>query len=229
MHMGRVVLFLLATFLSCAWAQTEDPEPVKKVEPVREDNHIMGIVPDYDTVRNSGMIQPISARTKWWIATEDNFDPFSFVLTGIYAGVFQAVNQTPEFRQGATGYGKRYGAALADCIVGNYMTEGLFPVVLRQDPRLFRMGPAGGGFWKRAGYSASRVLVTRSDAGTTQFNFSEVLGNAAASGIAEAYYPTSGRKSEDFLDRWAVSVVSDAGFNILREFWPDMRHKLFGK
>jgi len=230
MHIWRGGLFLLATCLPCAWAQTEDAEAVKKVEPAREDNHILGIVPDYDTVRNpNGTIQPISARTKWWLATEDNFDPFNFVVNGVYAGVYQAINQSPEFHQGATGYAKRYGAALADGVVGNYMTEALFPVMLHQDPRLFRMGPAGGGFWKRAGYSASRVLVTRSDAGKRQFNASEILGNAAAAGIAEAYYPASGRNMDDFCERWAVSVLSDAGFNVLREFWPDMRHKLFGK
>ncbi len=223
------MLFVCATCLGCAWAQTDEAEVAKKLEPTREDTHILGIVPDYDTVRNpDGTIQPIRAKTKWWLATEDSFDPFSFVLAGVYAGVYQSGNEYPGFHQGASGYAKRYGGALADSVVGNYMTEGLFPVLLHQDPRLFRMGPKEG-FWKRMGYSASRVVVTRGDSGARQFNVSEIAGNAAAAGIASAYYPSSGNRTEDFLDRWAVNVLSDAGFNVLREFWPDMRHKLFGK
>jgi hypothetical protein len=221
---------LLAACLGCAWAQTDEPEVAKKPEPTREDSHILGIVPDYDTVRNSaGVIMPISARTKWWLATEDVFDPFSFLLTGIYAGVYQANNNYPQFGQGAKGYAKRYAGAFADSAVGNYLTEGLFPVVLHQDPRFFRAGPAGGGFWKRVGYSASRVVVTRGDSGKAQFNFSEIVGNGAAASIASVYYPKADRNAEDVLNRWAINVCSDASFNVLREFWPDMRHKLFGK
>ena len=106
--------------------------------------------------------------------------------------------------------------------------EGLFPVILHQDPRLFRMGPTHG-FWKRVGYSASRVLVTRADSGATQFNFSEIIGNGVAAGISTAYYPDSGRNVHAALDKWALDVGSDAGFNILREFWPDMRQNLFKK
>lgn len=226
---GSVLLLPLAVCVGSAWAQSDETEAAKKPE-TREDTHILGIVPDYDTVRNSvGVIQPISPRTKFWLATEDVFDPFSFLITGIYAGVSQMTNQYPEFGQGAKGYAKRYGGAFADGAVGNYMTEGVFPVLLHQDPRLFRMGPEGGGFWKRVGYSASRVLITRGDSGARQFNFSEIIGNGVAAGISSTYYPDSGRNVHAVLDKWALDVGSDAGFNILREFWPDMRQKLFGK
>jgi hypothetical protein len=222
-------LFLsLILFGACVEAQTEETEPVKQPES-RADTHILGIVPDYDTVRNSnGVIMPISARTKFWLATEDVFDPFSFVITGIYAGASQWSNQYHEFGQGATGYAKRYGGAFADNGVGNYMTEAIFPVMLRQDPRYFRMGPTHG-FWKRVGYSASRVLVTRGDSGATQFNFSEVVGNGVAASIAAFYYPPSSRHPEEVCEKWALNVGSDAGFNILKEFWPDMRQKFFKK
>jgi hypothetical protein len=223
-----LVLFLTVCAGFC-WAQTDETEAAKPPEQTRADTHIFGIVPDYDTVRNSnGVIQPISAKTKFWLATEDVFDPFSFLITGIYAGISQATNQYPEFGQGAVGYAKRYGGAFADGAIGNYLTEGLFPVMLHQDPRLFRMGPTHG-FWKRVGYSASRVLVTRADSGATQFNFSEIIGNGVAAGISTAYYPDSGRNVHAAVDKWVLDVGSDAGFNVLREFWPDMRQKLFEK
>ncbi len=28
------------------------------------------------------------------------------------------------------------------------------------------------------------------------------------------------------MEKFAINVVSDAGFNVLREFWPDMRRKV---
>jgi hypothetical protein len=228
MKSGRVYLLLLAACLGSAWAQVDETEAIKKPES-REDTHILGIVPDYDTVRNSsGVILPISARTKFWLATEDVFDPFSFLITGIYAGISQWTNQYPEFGQGTRGYAKRYGGAFGDNFFGNYMTEAAFPVLLRQDPRYFRMGPQYG-FWKRVGYSASRVLVTRGDSGARQFNFSEVVGNGVAAGISSTYLPGSSRNPHAVLDKWGLDVGSDAGFNILKEFWPDMRQKFFGK
>jgi hypothetical protein len=226
---GLAPFLFLTACAGCAWAQSDETETAKPPQQSREETHILGIVPDYDTVRNSnGVILPISSKTKFWLATEDVFDPFSFLVTGIYASISQWSNQYPQFGQGARGYAKRYGGAFADGAIGNYMTEGLFPVMLSQDPRFFRMGP-GHGFWKRVGYSATRVLVTRGDSGATQFNFSEIIGNGVAAGISSAYYPESGRNVHAVLDKWALDVGSDAGFNILKEFWPDMRQKLFGK
>jgi len=228
MKSGRVYLLLLAACAGSVWAQADETEAAKKPES-REDTHILGIVPDYDTVRNSaGVIMPISARTKFWLATEDVFDPFSFLITGFYAGGSQLTNQYHEFGQGAAGYAKRYAGAFADNAVGNYFTEAAFPVMFHQDPRYFRMGPQFG-FWKRIGYSASRVIVTRGDSGARQFNFSEIVGNGAAASVAAFYYPPSSRHPEEVCEKWAMNVGSDAGFNILKEFWPDMRHKLFGK
>ncbi len=224
----RVSLLCLTACWGCAWAQTDESEAVK-VPQSREDTHILGIVPDYDTVRDaSGVILPISARRKFWLATQDVFDPFSFLITGFYAGGAQLTNQYHEFGQGMKGYAKRYAGAFADNAVGNYLTEAAFPVMLHQDPRYFRMGNQFG-FWKRVGYSASRVLVTRGDSGARQFNFSEVVGNGAAASVAAFYYPPSGRHPEEVCEKWALNVGSDAGFNILKEFWPDMRQKFFGK
>jgi hypothetical protein len=228
MSSGRVLFLLLIACAGSIWAQADETEVAKKPES-REETHILGIVPDYDTVRNSnGVISPISAKRKFWLATEDVFDPFSFVITGIYAGVSQVAHQYPEWGQGAAAYGKRYGGAFGDNFFGNYLTEGVWPVALHQDPRYFRMGPKYG-FWKRVGYSTTRVIVTRGDSGARQANFSEIIGNGMAAGISSFYYPATGRNAHAVMDKWALDVGSDAGFNILKEFWPDMRQKFFGK
>ena len=65
MKCGRVLFLCLTASLGCAWAQTDETEAAKRPE-TREETHMLGIVPDYDTVRNaSGVILPISA----WLAT----------------------------------------------------------------------------------------------------------------------------------------------------------------
>ena len=95
------------------------------------------------------------------------------------AGVNQARNSPSEYGQGAEGYGKRYGAGFADGLTAGIFITGLYPSLLRQDPRYYRLGD--GGFSHRVGYAVSRILVTRQDSGRKAFNFSEVLGSFSSS------------------------------------------------
>ncbi len=172
----------------------------------------------------NAVFQPISARDKFRIARQDAFDPFSFALAGIYAGVAQWSNSYAGYGQGAQGYAKRYGAAFADGVIADYFTSGVFPTILHQDPRYFRRGT--GSAWRRVGYALTRVAVTRGDNGKWQLNASEFAGNAVAAGIANLYYPAGSRGAGATLDKFALNVGSDAGFNVLKEFWPDMRRKI---
>ncbi|MBZ5601935.1 MAG: hypothetical protein LAO79_06490 [Acidobacteriia bacterium] len=175
----------------------------------------------------SQQFQAIPAGEKYKLAAQDAFDPFSWAITGIYAGVAQWGDNYAGYGQGAQGYAKRYGAAFADGAIGSFMTEAVFPTLLHQDSRYFRMGE--GRAWKRVGYAVTRVVVTHSDRGNWQFNTSEIAGNAAAAGIANLYYPRGSRGLDETLEKFAVNVVSDAGFNVLKEFWPDMRRKILHK
>jgi hypothetical protein len=59
--------------------------------------------------------------------------------------------------------------------------------VFRQDPRYLELGE--GGVWQRAGYALSRTVLTHGAAWATQFNVSELGGNALAASISNAYYP----------------------------------------
>jgi hypothetical protein len=196
--------------------------------PSRADTHIFGVVPNYNAVNDpSHPFEPIGIAGKYKIAAHDAFDPFSWAITGLYAGVAQWHNQYPEFGQGALGYAKRYGGAFADGSIGDFMTEAIFPIMLHQDPRYFRLGE--GRAMRRIGYAMSRTLITKGDSGARQFNYSEVGGNLAAAGLSSLYYPSSNRTMSATMDKFAVNVVSDAGFNVLKEFYPDMRRKFFHK
>jgi hypothetical protein len=124
------------------------------------------------------------------------------------------------------GYARRYGTALGDQIIGNMMTESFMPSLLHQDPRYFRIGRRRGGVMYRMGYAASRIFVSRTDSGGRQFNFSEWLGNGAAVAISNAYYPDT-RTVGDNIERLGIACATDAFSQVMKEFWPDVKHALF--
>jgi hypothetical protein len=188
-------------------------------------NHIFWIIPNYRSDENSAEIKPLTPGAKMKVALDDSFDPSAFLVAGVFAGLSMAQKQYSSFGTGAQGVGKYYGGAFADQAIGNIMTEGLFPVALRQDPRYFVKGR--GGFWKRTGYAISREVITRGDDGRNHFNTSELAGNAVAAGISNVYYPATDRSFRNTANKWGQQIALDTFFNVAKEFWPDVRNKLF--
>src|ERR1700739_2623468 len=188
-------------------------------------NHILWIIPNYRSDEKSDDIKPLTPAEKMKVSLDDSFDPSAFLVAGIFAGVSMAQKQYSSFGTGAQWFGKYYGGAFADQAIGNIMTEGLFPVVLHQDPRYFVKGT--GGFWKRTGYAMSREFITRGDDGLNHFNTSELAGNALAAGISNLYYPAADRSLGNTANKWGQQIALDTFFNVTKEFWPDVRNKLF--
>ena len=122
------------------------------------------------------------------------------------------------------GYGKRYGAALADNESGAFFGRFLFPVLLHEDPRYLRSNSEG--IKARAAYAVSRVLVTHDDSGRKRPNYSLVFSAVAASTLANAYYPREYRGFGDTMGRAGGALLGTAEMNLLREFWPDINRKL---
>ena len=189
-------------------------------------HHILWVIPNYRSDENGAEFKPLRPGEKFKLAVDDSFDPTAFLVAGVFAGSSMAQRQYPSFGQGAAGFGKYYGGAFADQAIGNMMTEALLPIALRQDPRYFTKGK--GGFLKRTGYAISREVITRNDDGRNQFNTSELLGNAIAAGISNVYYPAADRSFANTANKWGQQIGLDTGFNIAKEFWPDIRRKLFG-
>jgi hypothetical protein len=192
-------------------------------KPGTEDKRILGIFTNHRTAEESTALSRITPRQKLALAWQDTTDRAIFLQSAFIAGLGQATNGNPSFGQGMEGYGKRFGTAYADFGLQNFMTEGLFPTVLRQDPRYFRRREGSGP--SRLAYAISRLLITRSDSGKHQFNYSEVLGGATSLAISNAYYPDS-RGAGNNLGRYALQLGFDAASNVLKEFWPDLKRKL---
>lgn len=191
-----------------------------------QNKRIFWIIPNYRTYPTLSEYQPMSTRRKFKIAVDDSFDRGTFVLAGLFAGQRQLVNNTPSFGQGVPGFGRYFSTAYADLVIGDFMTEAIYPSLLHQDPRYFRRGT--GSAWSRAGYAVSQIFWTHMDSGGHQFNFAEVGGNATAVAIANAYYPDN-RTAQAAISGLGVQLGIDMAGNLLKEFWPDLSRKFSRK
>jgi hypothetical protein len=210
----RLAVIVAVPLTLCAQATKQSPT---------QDKRILGIFTNHRTADESAALKPLTPRGKLAIAWEDTADQAIFLQSAFLAGIGQATNSNPSFGQGTEGYAKRFGAAYADFSVQNFMTEGLFPVMLHQDPRYFRRSKGSGS--SRLAYAVSRLFITRADSGKHQFNYSEVVGGATSLAISNAYHP-DGRNLGDNMQRYSLQLGFDAASNVLKEFWPDLKRKL---
>ena len=140
-----------------ASAQTADsagnvqPAPSAVEQPAGQpiDKRIFGVLPNYRTADGSLPFQPITAKHKFYIAAKDSFDYPVYLTAAAVAGLYQLENQNPSFGQGVEGYAKRLATSYGDQAIGNMMTEAIFPALLHEDPRYFRIGSSGGSKWHR--------------------------------------------------------------------------------
>jgi hypothetical protein len=189
----------------------------------REDKRILWLIPNYRTSPALNPYKPLTAEEKFKIAVEDSFDRGTAGLAVLFAGEAQLTKATPSFGQGVKGYARYLGTSYADFVIGDMMTEAIYPVMFHQDPRYFRRGT--GSAWSRLGYAAGQIFWTHTDSGGSQFNFSEVLGNSTAVAISNAYYPGN-RTASDAIGKLGVQLGVDMAANILKEFWPEISRKI---
>jgi hypothetical protein len=212
-----------STVPASSTAQTEDSSSANGNG--TSNDRLFFTLPNFLTLENSAHVPPLTAGEKFKVVARSSFDPVQFVWYGFLSGISQAEDSEPGYGQGMEGYGKRYGAAFADGTIENFMTSAVLPSIFRQDPRFFQDGQ--GGFLHRAGYSVSRIVITRSDSGHQEFNISEVLGSAMAAGISTySYHPKADRTLPNTASVWGSMVAYDTLTITLKEFWPDIRRKL---
>jgi hypothetical protein len=204
--------------------QTNDPDAVSP-NGTQQTKRILGIMPNFRSVSADVKLPPQTARQKFVAAGHDTFDYSSFFIAGIQAGFAMNGDSYPEFHQGLKGYGRYYWHTLADTIDENFMVGGVGPVVFHQDNRFYTLGH--GGFRKRTVYALTRVLISRKDDGDPTFNYAEIIGSGAASGISSLYYPTRYRTWTKVGQKWLTSDLIDGANFMLKEFWPDINKAIF--
>jgi hypothetical protein len=180
---------------------------------------ILGIIPNYRSSPPLTNYAPLTARDKFKVASQDAFDPGTFALAGLFAAEAQLTGATPSFGHGVPAYARYFVASTADFMIGDYMTEAVYPALLHQDPRYFRRGT--GNAWGRLGYAMRQIVWTHADSGHMQVNVSEIAGNATAVAIGNAYYPDNRTLSSN-ISKLSIQLAVDTVSNILKEFSPDL-------
>jgi hypothetical protein len=191
----------------------------------QQTKRILGIIPNFRSVSVDAKLPPLSPGNKFKLMLQDSFDYSSFIYVGIIAGGAQAQRSYPEFHQGAAGYGRYYWHSFADNLGGNLMTEAIVPTLTREDPRYYTLGR--GNFVRRTAYSVSRLFITRTDHDGMSPNVSEIVGNGAAAGIANFYYPSRERTWTKTGQRWLAQIALDGASNLAKEYWPYLNARVF--
>jgi len=200
-------------------------------------------LPNFLTLESKKQLPPMSVGDKFKVVALGTFDYVEYPWWGVLAAISQASNGEPALGQGWKAYAKRYGTTAGDSMVENFMVGAVFPAILRQDPRYYQSGQ--GSFFRRTGYSVSRIVVTRTDSGRTQFNYSEIFGAAVAATISVyTYHPrstyistpshphmfvASDRTFPNVVSTWGTQVGLDTVTIVVKEFWPDIHRKISKK
>jgi hypothetical protein len=202
----------------------QNPDIKQQEKTGTSNDRLFFALPNFLTVESKN-VPPLTAGQKFKVVARGSFDYIQIPWYAALAGISQAENSEPGYGQGAEGYGKRFGAYVADGTIENFFVGAILPSVLRQDPRYFQKGQ--GGFWHRTEYSVSRIFITRTDSGHSQFNFSEVFGSAAAAAISTySYHPSGDRTLSNTASVWGTQVGYDTITLVVKEFWPDIRRKM---
>lgn len=190
----------------------------------QEHQRIAGVVPNFNVSYNEDAA-PLTRVQKLDLAWHTAIDPVAFGIAAFDGGLSQAENDFPGYGQGAKGYAKRFGASYADNFDGTILGNAVFPILLKQDPRYFRRGK--GSFRSRLFYSLSTTVWCKNDNGSRGPNYSNILGNLAAGGISNLYYPASDRGAALTFERGFTVTAYGAFGGVFNEFWPDVARKIF--
>jgi hypothetical protein len=197
------------------------------VEQVRieERQRVFGIIPNFYAVYNHDAA-PLTTKLKFRLAIRASTDPVFFAAVAVVAGADQA-GDTPNYGQGAKGFGQRFGASYANGFTDIMVGEAILPSLLHQDPRYFYQGT--GTKRSRVIHALSSPFICKGDNGKWEPNYSSVGGDLAAGAISNIYYPQSNRGAGIVFENALITTGGRMvnGFLqefILRRFTPSARN-----
>jgi hypothetical protein len=136
------------------------------------------------------------------------------------AGIAQSYNSPHEWGGAAPGFGRRLASSNATSILGRTIGFGV-AALDREDSRFYPSHETSA--WRRAGHAIAGTFVSRTANGTMPA-FSRFAGIYLAAFISNSWQPPSQNGPGHALLRGSITLSSSAGFQLLQEFWPDVRH-----
>lgn len=210
------IVLAVATNVTSVQVGVSQVEVAQEQIKIQEEQRVLGVIPNF-YVTYIPNAAPLNARQKFELAWKTTIDPVTFVVTGGLSGVQQAQNHFRGYGQGAQGYGKRFGANYADAVSSTFVGSAILASLFKQDPRYFYKGKGSPG--SRFLYAIANAFICKGDNRRWQPNYSNMLGNLAAGGISNLYYPSQDRNGPGLtFENAGVGIVASAFTNLLQEF-----------
>lgn len=193
--------------------ETQEEVATEQIK-IEETQRVFGFIPNFYVVYEPNPV-PLTTRLKFRLAMKTSTDIVTVVGVAMYAGINQA-GDTPNYPQGAKGYGERLGAAAADGFADIMIGGAILPSLLHQDPRYFYRGTGTGR--SRALHALSTPFVCRGDNGKLQPNYSSIGGDLGSSALANLYYPPSNRGTGLVFQNFAITTGERMLSDLIQEF-----------
>jgi hypothetical protein len=161
----------------------------------------------------------LNAKQKFFYAARQMVEPVNLLPSLASSGWSQFLQSDPLYGDSISAFGERFGAATAREDSDRLFTDGLLPIVLREDVRYYRLGESSTNV-RRTIHALGQVFVARTDSGKEIPNYSGFIGRAMAIGLTFAYYPPASRNSRVALEDFGSSIGGLAVYDLLREFVP---------
>ena len=187
------------------------------VEQVRiaEQQRVLGFIPNFYVVYDSKNAVPLTTRLKFKLALRVSVDPVTVAGVAFLAAIDQAAD-TPNYVQGAKGYGQRFGAVAAGGASVILIGGAILPSLLHQDPRYFYQGT--GTISSRLRHALLNPFICKGDNGRWQANYSSLGGDLASSALANTYYPESNRSAGMVFQTFGINTAERLLSSIAQEF-----------
>jgi hypothetical protein len=153
---------------------------------------------------------------------KDTFGKRAALRTGASAGIQQLRNSPHEWGQGIKGFGKRVGSAFGQHVVKNSIQ---YPVAaIRHEELGYRLSGKKG-FRPRLTYALTSTVITHKTTNGKKTVAAGRISGAMGSGfISRAWQPARLHTFSSGAASGGVMLGVDAGHNVVREFWPEIRH-----
>jgi hypothetical protein len=157
----------------------------------------------------------------------DTFGPYPVMLSAIAAGINQADKTPPEWKQGAAGYGKRFGSDFAIAAVTT-TTRYALSRAFREDALYYRCSCKG--VFPRIRHAVISSFTARhGDDGHSTFSFPAIVAPYAGTMTAVyGWYPAR-YGPKDAFRMGNYSLLGYIGSNLALEFFYSGPHSLLGR
>jgi hypothetical protein len=150
------------------------------------------------------------------------YGPTAIARSAAGAGIAHLHNTPSEWGQGAVGFGRRFANAFGFHIVKRTIQ---YPVAKLHHEQYGYHPSDKTGFKPRLMYAMTSVIIThKTTDGSATINAGELSGDLGAGLISRLWQPASTGSIASGVTSAGVTLGIDAAYNVVREFWPEIRH-----